>query len=80
MASLVWFLAGRQTLSNTTMEARKKLDAALVWQCVAVLLIIILCVKTVLDSQWLGFACGFAVLIFEIRSIRQTLSTQDQQK
>src|ERR1700694_824164 len=74
VSSLVWFLAGRQSFSN------KNLDAAIGWQCGAVLTILILCTWTVVKSEWVGFACGVVVLYFEIRSIRCILAIQNQQK
>jgi hypothetical protein len=73
IASLAWFFAGQQSFSN------KNLDMAIAWQCVAVLLIVILCAWTVVKSEWLGFACGVVVLYLEIRSIRRILAIQDQQ-
>ena len=71
MASLAWLLAGRQSLSN------KNVNGALVWQCLAVLIIVVLCVWAVVKSEWLGFASGVAVLYLEIRSIRHLLAIQN---
>jgi hypothetical protein len=74
IASLLWFLAGRQSLSN------QKVGTAIAWQSVAVLIIVILCAWAVVRKEWLGFACGLAVLYLEIRSIRRLLAIQNQQK
>lgn len=69
-ASFLWFFADRQPFSN------KKTDTAIAFQCVAVFIIVILCVWAVVKREWLGFGCGLAVLYLEIRSIRraQTIS------
>jgi hypothetical protein len=74
VSSLVWFFAGQQSLSNN------KVNSAIGWQCGAVLTILILCTWTVVEGEWLGFACGLAVLYLEIRSIRRILAIQNQQK
>ena len=67
IASLVWFIAGQQSLAN------KNINGAIGFDCVAVLLIVILCVWAVVRMEWLGFACGLAVLYLEVRSIRRLL-------
>jgi hypothetical protein len=73
LTSLLWFLAGRPSPTD------KNGDAAIAWQCVAVLVIVVLCVWAVVKGEWLGFACGLAVLYLEIRSIRHLLGIQYQQ-
>lgn len=70
LASLLWFLAGQQSLSN------KKPDNAIAFQRVAVFLIVALCAWSVVEGEWLGLVCGLAVLYFEIRSIRRILAIQ----
>lgn len=65
VASLVWFLAGKQSLSNG------KPDAAIGWQCVAVILILIVCGGAFVKGEWIGLALGIGVLWFEVRSIRR---------
>lgn len=74
IASLLWFLASRQSLSNG------KVGAAIVWQSVAALIILISCAWAVVKTEWIGFACALVVLYLEIRSIRRLLAIQDQQK
>jgi len=73
VASLAWLLWG-QSLSN------KDLNGSIAWQCVAVFVIVTLCVWAVAKGEWLGFACGLVVLYVEIRSIRRLLALQDRQK
>jgi hypothetical protein len=68
-ASLLWFLAGRQSLSN------RGPDAAIGWQTIAVIIALIVCGWTALEREWLGLAAGIVVVYFEFRSIsRSTLS------
>jgi len=66
-ASLLWWFTGRPSASD------KNVNPAVAWQCVAVLIVVILCVWTVVKSEWLGFACTLAVLYLEIRSIKRLL-------
>jgi hypothetical protein len=64
-ASLLWFFVGRRS---------KQADTAVAWQCVAVLILVISCSWAVVEREWLGFACGLAVLCLEIRSIKRSLA------
>jgi hypothetical protein len=64
--SLLWFLAGRQFLSN------RRHDAAIGWQVIAVIIGLIVCGWTVAEREWLGLAAGIVVVYFEVRSIRQS--------
>jgi hypothetical protein len=73
-ASLAWFLGGRQSIANNHPQG------GLLWQCIAVIIILSLCGWTVVKGEWLGFVCGLAVLCFEIWSIRQTLAVQNERK
>jgi hypothetical protein len=69
-ASLLWFVAGRQFLSN------RRPDAAIGWQAIAVIVALIVCGWTVAEREWLGLAAGLIVVFFEVRSIkRSTLSS-----
>jgi hypothetical protein len=68
--SLLWFVAGRQSLSN------RRRDAAIFWQAVAVIIALILCGWTIAERQWLGLAAGILVVCFEVRSaMRSTLGS-----
>ena len=67
-ASLLWFLAGKQSLSNG------KPNVAIGWQCVAVLLILILGGWMIVEREWLGLAAAAAVLYIEVRSIKRILA------
>jgi hypothetical protein len=73
-ASLMWFIAGNQSLSN------KKPDAAIAWQCVAVMLIIIVGFWEVVKQEWIGLVFAIGVLYFEIRSIRRISASQGPQR
>lgn len=65
-ASLIWFAAGRQSLSN------RRPDAAIFWQAVAVIIALIVCGWTIAEREWLGLAAGILVVYFEVRSIRRS--------
>lgn len=72
-ASLVWFAAGTQSLSN------RRPDAAIFWQAIAVIIALILCGWTLAEREWLGLIAGMPTVYFEVRSIRSsTLSTPSQ--
>jgi hypothetical protein len=67
--SLLWFVAGKQSLSN------RKPDAAIGWQAIAVIIGLIVCGRTIVDREWLGLVAGIVAVYFEVRSIwRSTLS------
>ncbi len=70
-ASLAWFLAGRQSLSN------KNPDAAIGWQCVAAIIILIVCGWAVVEKEWVGLAFALVVLYMEVRSIKRISATRD---
>jgi len=74
LVSLLWFLAGKQSLSNG------RSDAAIFWQSVGVIIILILCGWAVAERQWLGLAFGIAVLYLEARSIRRIYATRSGQR
>jgi hypothetical protein len=66
--SLIWFLAGRQSISN------RRADAAVFWQAVAVMIGLIVCGWAIVEKEWLGLIAAIAVVFFEARSItRSTL-------
>ena len=62
--SLLWFVAGRQSLAN------KKPDFAILWQSVGVLVILAMCGWAVVEREWLGAIVGVVVLYYELRSIK----------
>jgi hypothetical protein len=70
-ASLLWFVGGKQYLSN------RQPIAAIGWQCIAVIIALITCGWTVAQKEWLGLVAGIAVVCFEVYSIRRsTLETK----
>ena len=71
MASLLWFVAGKQSLSS------KRNDFAFLWQCVAVLTVLVLCGWEVVKQEWIGLVCSVVVLCVEVRSIRRMLTIGD---
>lgn len=69
--SLLWFLAGRQSVSN------RRVDAAVFWQAVAVIIGLIVCGWAIVEKEWLGLIAAIAVVFFEVRSIkRSTIRTK----
>ena len=69
-ASLMWFLAGKQSLSNG------KPNAALGWQSVAVFVMLVGLGWMLAEGEWLGFLCSIGVLCLELWSIRETLAVR----
>jgi hypothetical protein len=69
VASLLWFFAGRQSFSN------RKADFAMLWQSVAVLILLVLCGWAVAEQEWLGLAVAIVILYVELRSIRRIWAT-----
>jgi hypothetical protein len=65
LASLLWFVAGKQSFSN------RRADFAILWQSVAVLVVLVLCGWAVVEKEWLGLAFAIVVLYVETRSIRR---------
>jgi hypothetical protein len=72
LTSLLWFLAGKQSLSNG------RADAAMFWQSMGAIIAVILCGWTIAERQWLGLAFGVAVLYVEARSIRRVYHMWNQ--
>jgi hypothetical protein len=71
--SLLWFAAGRQSVSN------RRPDAAIFWQAIAVIIALIVCGRSVVQKEWLGLAAGIVAVYFEVRSIsRSTLGSPRQ--
>ena len=69
-ASLIWFLAGKQSLSNG------KPNAALGWQSVAVFVMLVGLGWMLAEGEWLGIVCSIGVLCLELWSIRKTLAVR----
>jgi hypothetical protein len=63
--SLLWFAAGRQSLSN------RRPDAAIGWQVIAVIITLIVCGRSAFEGQRLGLALGIIAVFFEVRSIKR---------
>jgi len=63
LTSLLWFAAGKQSLSHG------KPRAAIFWQGVGVIIMLILFGWTIKEEQWLGLAAAIIVLLIEIRSV-----------
>jgi hypothetical protein len=64
--SLIWFVAGKQSLSN------KRPDAAIGWQAIAVIIALIVSGRSIVEKQWLGLALGVIAVFLEVRSIRRS--------
>jgi hypothetical protein len=72
--SLLWFAAGRQSLSN------KRPDGAIGWQAIAVIIALIVCGRSVVERQWLGLVGGIVTVCFEVRSIKRSLLNNQHQR
>jgi len=72
--SLLWFLAGKQSLSNRNREA------ALLWEGVAVMIVATMCGWAIAEKEWLGLVFGVAVLVFEVSAIRRVSRSEDGRK
>ena len=69
--SLIWFIAGRQSLSN------RRADTAIFWQAVAVIIALIVCGWALAEKEWLGLITAIALVLFEVIWIRRsTLRTK----
>jgi energy-converting hydrogenase Eha subunit B len=73
LASLLWFLAGRQSLAN------RQPGYALFWQGIAVFIVAVLCVWAIVEREWIGLAFGIAVLCIEGVSMRRSQATRNSQ-
>lgn len=60
ICSLVWFLAGKQSAAGPRPEN------AIFWYAGGVLVLVAMCGWAVADGEWLGFASGVLILLFEI--------------
>jgi CHASE2 domain-containing sensor protein len=65
IASLLWFIAGRQSVSD------KRSDSAIFWTSIAVVLILMVCGWAVVQKEWLGLAFALAVLCLEVLWVRR---------
>jgi hypothetical protein len=74
LVSLLWFFAGKQSLSNG------RADAALCWQGVGAIIILIQCGWAVAERQWISLPFALAVLWLEVRSIRSIYSARNGQR
>ena len=68
LVSLLWFFAGKQSLSNG------RPDAAIFWQSIGAIILLILCGWAIAEKQWLGLAVGLAVLYVEGQSLKRVHS------
>lgn len=64
-ASLLWYLAGAQSLSN------RKPQIAIIFQIMAVLIVLVMSGWAIAQKEWLGLVLGTVVLYFEVRAIRR---------
>ncbi len=74
LASLLWFIAGKQSLSN------KHRDYAMFWQGIGVFILIVLCVSAVVEQEWLGLSLGLATLLAEAFWIRKGYAARGGQQ
>ena len=70
LASVLWFLAGRQSLTN------RQRGYALFWRGIALFIVTVVCVWAVLGREWIGLAFGITVLCIEAFSIKRGHATR----
>ena len=61
-ASLLWFVAGKESKHNI----------GPLWRGVGVAILLVMCGWTIAEKEWLGLVTGVAVLYWEMRSIRRS--------
>jgi len=69
--SLLWFAAGKQSLSNN------KAEFAQVWQFVAILIAVVVCVWAIVGREWIGLCIGVAVLVLEAYLMRHAFGARN---
>ena len=74
LASLLWFLAGRQSLLN------RQPGYGMFWQGIAVFIAAVLCVWAILDMEWAGLALGILVLCFEASWMKRAYTRRDGER
>jgi len=74
LASLLWFIAGKQSLSN------RQPGYAMFWQGIGVFILIVLCVSAAVGQEWLGLSLGLAVLLAEAIWIRTSNAARGGQQ
>jgi hypothetical protein len=73
-ASLLWFVAGRQSLENG------KPDIAIFWQAVGVLVALALSGWSIAEREWLGLVCGVGLAYLEVRAIKRITDHEKEHK
>jgi hypothetical protein len=73
LASLLWFVAGRQSLAN------RQPGYAMFWQGIAMFIGAVLCVWAVLEREWIGLGFGIVVLCLEALSMRRSHTARSSQ-
>jgi hypothetical protein len=72
-ASLLWFIAGNRS------SFKRRPDAAIFWQSVAVVIVLIMCGWSLARKEWLGLVAGIIVLYLEVSSIRRSALNKARQ-
>jgi hypothetical protein len=60
--SYLWFTAGKPPSS-------KKGPGAIGWQVIAVIIALIVCLRSAVENEWLGAVLGIITALLEVRSI-----------
>lgn len=71
--SLIWFAAGKQSVSN------KRPDLAIGWQVIAVMIALIVVARALVEKQWFGVAIGVVGVFLEVRLIRRSTLASSRQ-
>jgi hypothetical protein len=74
LLSLLWFFAGKQSLSNG------RADAACFWQSVGLIILLILCGLSIREGHWFGLSFIVVILGVEAWWIRNTFAARRNQR
>jgi hypothetical protein len=74
IASLAWFMAGKQSLSN------RRPDSACFWLTVGLILLLGACGWAINERQWLSLVVALLVLYVEARSLRRAFAALQGQQ
>ncbi len=66
IASLMWLWGGKQY------AAKAEFVGGVSWQCIALIIIVIVAGWTIAENKWVGLAVAILVFAIEVRELRRT--------
>lgn len=73
-SSLIWFMAGRQSISNG------KPENAIFWESGGFLIALATCIYTLKTQEWVGLTFGVTLIVAEILWVIRERRSRGQQK